>query len=249
MIKREASQPALSPGGERIAFRSWRSDDRGIEVMNATGGGEQRLSKFFEDALPSWSPDGLKLVFFSRRESDRKSRIYQVEALGGDDWELKRGVEPVWGEYPTWHPSGSIVYRSTWPDHGLAVMNADGSDGRMLLSEDSATAPAVSPDGRFIALMSQQDGNWEIYRINADGSGLLRLTDHEANDGLPTWSPDGSTIAFVSDRGGTWAIWAVAANGGGLSQLFTMPGPPNGLVDEQDFRSRGWVEERISWGP
>lgn len=250
MLKKEASQPALSPGGERIAFRSWRSDDRGVEVMNAIGGGEQRLSKFLEDSLPSWSPDGLKLVFFSRRESDRKSRVYQVEAIGGDDWELKRGVEPVWGEYPTWHASGSIVYRSTWPDQGLAVMNEDGSEGRMILSEGSATAPAVSPNGRFVALMSQQDGNWEVYRINVDGSGLLRLTNHEANDGLPTWAPDGSAIAFVSDRGGTWAMWAVAANGQGLRQLFTLPGSPDGLVHNQpDFSSRGWTEERISWGP
>lgn len=246
----EASQPALSPDGQRIAFRRWRSDDRGIEVMNTYGGDQNRLTNFLEDALPSWSPNGQILVFFSRRESDRKIRIYQVNAAGGSDWELKRGIGPVHGEYPTWMPDGSIAYRVTWPDQGLAVMNADGSDDRMIFLDGSATAPAASPDGKYIALMSQRDGNWEVYRINVDGSGLLRLTDHGANDGLPTWSPDGNTIAFVSDRDGTWAIWAMTSTGQRHRQLFALPGSPDGLVrNEPDYSSRGWVEERISWGP
>jgi TolB protein len=248
-IMSEASQPALSPGGELIAFRRWRSDDRGLEVMDAAGGRVERRTKFYEDALPSWSPDGQTMVFFSRRESDRKSRIYQVDAVRGDDWELKQGVEPIWGEYPTWHPDGSIVYRSTWPDHGLAAMNADGSDKRMILFDESATAPAVSPDGSYIALMAQSDGNWEVYRVNMDGTGLLRLTDHGANDGLPAWSPDGRTLVFVSDRGETWAVWAMTDDGQGLTQLFTLPGTPDGLVrHEREFSTRGWTEERISWG-
>ena len=129
-------------------------------------------------------------------------------------------------------------------------MNADGSDDRMIFLDGTATAPAASPDGKYIALMSQRDGNWEVYRINADGSGLLRLTEHGANDGLPTWSPDGNTIAFVSDRDGAWAIWAMTPNGQGYRQLFALPGSPDGLVrNEPDCSSRGWVEERISWGP
>jgi len=249
-VMKEASQPAFSPDGQRLAFRRWRHDDRGIKVMNVDGGDQQRLSRFLEDALPSWSPDGETLVFFSRRESDRASRVYQVHVIGGDDWELKRGFESVWGEYPTWQPDGTIVYRATWPDLGIAVMSSDGSGEAMILADGSATAPAVSPDGRHIALMSQRDGNWEVYRINSDGSGLLRLTDHGANDGLPTWSPDGSAIAFVSDRDGAWAIWAMTPDGQGQRQLFALPGSPDGLVlNEKEFSSRGWAEERISWGP
>jgi len=248
-VMEEASQPALSPDGQRLAFRHWRSDDRGIVVMNTYGGGQQRLSNFLEDALPSWSPDGQTLVFFSRREADRSSRTYQAKVIGGGDWELKRDGEPVWGEYPTWASDGTIVYRDVWPEVGLAVMGGDGAGETMILVDESATAPAVSPDGHFIALMSRRDGNWEVYRINKDGSGLLRLTNHGANDGLPAWSPDGGAVAFVSDRGGDWAVWAMTPDGQGLRQLFALPGSADGLVSAKDYESRGWAEERISWGP
>jgi len=248
-VMEEASQPAISPDGQRIAFRRWRSDDRGIEVMNLDGSGQQRLSQFLEDALPSWSPDGQTLVFFSRREADRGSRVYQVKAMEIGAWELKRGIDPVWGEYPTWASDGTIVYRDVWPEVGLAVMGGDGAGETMILVDESATAPAVSPDGHFIALMSRRDGNWEVYRINKDGSGLLRLTNHGANDGLPAWSPDGGAVAFVSDRGGDWAVWAMTPDGQGLRQLFALPGSADGLVSAKDYESRGWAEERISWGP
>ena len=246
----EASQPALSPDGQHIAFRHWWSGGRGITVMNTYGGNQRKFSNFHEDALPSWSPDGQTLVFFSRRESDRKSRIYQVWLADGTEWEMARGGGPVYGEYPTWMADGSIVYRATWPELGIAVMKTDGSGDRLLFSDESATAPAASPDGAYITFMSLHDGNWEIYRINTDGSGLLRLTDNEANDGLPAWSPDGNTIAFVSDRDGAWGMWAMTADGQGHTLLFELPGSPNGLIpDEPEYTTKGWLEERISWGP
>ena len=51
-----------------------------------------------------------------------------------------------------------------------------------------------------IAFHSNRDGNWEIYVMNADGSGQTRLTDNPARDIRPSWSPDGRHIAFSSDR-------------------------------------------------
>ena len=245
-----ASQPALNPDGRRMAFRRWQIDDRGVVVMDTFGGNQKRLTNFLEDGLPSWSPDGQNLVFLSRRESDRKTRIYGVKVTGDSDWELSHDGGPVFGEYPTWMPGGPIVYRTTWPEHGLATMDSDGGGFRLIYKDGSVTAPAVSPDGQFITFMSQRNGGWNIYRINADGSGLLRLTPNDANDGLPAWSPGGGHIAFVSDRGGRWAIWSVRPDGNTLQKLFDMPGSPEGYVtDEPGYSSRGWLEERISWGP
>ena len=58
-----------------------------------------------------------------------------------------------------------------------------------------------SPDGLQIAFSSGVDLNAELYVIEADGSGLRRLTDDGASDVLPRWSPDGARIVFASDRG------------------------------------------------
>ena len=97
--------------------------------------------------------------------------------------------------------------------------------------------------------MSNRDDNWEIYVVNTDGSGVRRLTDNAAQDGLPTWSPDGRAIAFVSDRGEGWAVWVMLPNGQGQRQLFAMEGSPDGMVGGDTYASRGWLEERLSWKP
>ena len=75
--------------------------------------------------------------------------------------------------------------------------------------------PSWSPDGRQIAFISDRDGNWEIYVMNADGSGLTRLTDSPTGDFDPKWSPDGRRIAFMSAH----AIYVVSAEGSGLTRL------------------------------
>jgi len=247
-VAANASQPALSPDGQRIAFRSWKNDDRGLEVMNTYGGNQRRITNFLEDMQPDWSFDGSNLIFASRRESDRKSRIYQIVVDGGGDWVLMRGGGPVFGEYPTWLADGRIVYHATSPQLDLSLMNADGSNPIRVIGDGAATAPDVSPDGRSLIYMSHRDGNWEVYRANIDGSGITRLTQNGADDGLPVWSPDGNHIAFVSARDGQWAVWLMDKNGGNQRRLVVIPGSIDGRVKgEPDYNSRGWTEERISW--
>jgi Tol biopolymer transport system component len=107
-----------------------------------------------------------------------------------------------------------------------------------LTSEVTDIAPAAY--GRQIAFMSKRDGNWEVYVVNADGSGLKRLTNKPANEGLPAWSPDGKTLAYVSDQGGAWAVWVMSPNGSNQRKLFDIGG--GGLPS-------AWHLERISWGP
>ena len=73
--------------------------------------------------------------------------------------------------------------------------------------------PKWSPDGREIAFVSNRDGNWEIYGMNPDGSGQVRLTEDEATDISPAWSPDGSRIAFESYRDGNMEIYVMDRDG------------------------------------
>ena len=60
----------------------------------------------------------------------------------------------------------------------------------------SATEPAWSPDGTKLAYSSKQGGTGGIYIVNADGTGVTRVTTDPA-DGEPTWSPDGTKLAFI----------------------------------------------------
>jgi Tol biopolymer transport system component len=81
--------------------------------------------------------------------------------------------------------------------------------------------PAPSPDGTKIAFTSDRDGNYEIYVMNADGTGATRLTTNAAMDVGPTWSPDGRKIAFMSDRDGDGEIYVMNADGSSVVQLTT----------------------------
>ena len=76
-----------------------------------------------------------------------------------------------------------------------------------------------SSNGGIIAFASDRDGDWEIYVMNADGSGQRRLTGNDANDWSPAWSPDGAQIAFVSDRDNNDEIYVMNADGSGQRRL------------------------------
>lgn len=243
-----ASQPAFNSDGSLLAYRSWRIDRRGIYFIDFIGGREGQVTKFVEDGLPSWAPDGFSFAFASRREGDRIARIYRGNQSGTEDYSI--GFN---GEYPAVMPDGRIVAKGCLPtgDCGMFIMGPQGGGEIKISSNRSDTAPAPSPDGSQIAFMSNGRGanNWEIWVMNADGSDPVRLTENAHNDGLPTWSPDGSHIAFVSDANGVWSIWAMEADGDNPRKLFNMKGTPEGYVLHDKDNSRGWLEERISWAP
>jgi Tol biopolymer transport system component len=104
---------------------------------------------------------------------------------------------------------------------GLYTAKADGSGVPALLegTGDSDAFPAWSPDGSKIAFESQRDGNYEIYTMNADGSGLTRLTYTSWSERFLVWSPDGTKIAFESRQTGNVEVFVMNANGtGGWTQ-------------------------------
>jgi Tol biopolymer transport system component len=110
----------------------------------------------------------------------------------------------------------------------IYVMNADGSDQRLLISNQWAldSMPAWSPDGTRIAFASRDRGkDFEICVVSAQQDLLviqgeiLKLTDNEFNDLHPTWSPDGRQIAFYSKRDFYNDIYVIDVAGTGEHQL------------------------------
>lgn len=248
VIAGEASQPAFNKDGSLLAYRSWRLDSRGVFFRDFVGGRGGQVTRFVEDGLPTWSPDGFTFAFASRKEGDRVPRIYIGNQLAEDPYSI--GFQ---GEYPATFPDGRLVVKGCLPtgDCGIFIMGATGGGETKISAEPFDTAPAVSPDGSKIVFMSSGRGatNWEIWVMNADGSNPQRLTENGSNEGLPAWSPDGQSIAYVSDQGGLWAIWVMNADGSNQRKIVNMMGSPDGYVLHDKDNSRGWLEERISWAP
>ncbi|HYS00593.1 MAG TPA: hypothetical protein VEO58_16355, partial [Gemmatimonadales bacterium] len=100
-------------------------------------------------------------------------------------------------------PSGQIVFQSTPPGGTpeLRVMDPAGSNVRTLFG-GAATyqSPAFSPNGSRIAFSSNRGGDFDLYVINRDGTGLSHVTGPSVPDTTyddsPSWSPDGSKLVF-----------------------------------------------------
>ncbi len=82
-----------------------------------------------------------------------------------------------------------------------------------------------SPDGKKIAFSARTEKEpFEIYVVNADGSGLKQLTRDSSENYWTSWSPDGEKIAFSSNRDGNYEIYTMDADGGNPMRLTNHPG-------------------------
>lgn len=119
---------------------------------------------------------------------------------------------------PQWGPQGDVLvytsYLKKYPDVYL-IRLATGQRERIANYPGLNTGAAISPDGRYVALILSKDGNPDLYIKPLGGGAPTRLTSTpRAAEASPSWSPDGSRIVFVSDQSGTPQLYVVARQGG-----------------------------------
>lgn len=195
-----------SPDGERIVFerRYGGTSPDSLFTMGSDGSSQTRLPTTctaptcLGDSAPAWSPDGNRLVF-------------------------ERAFGPI--------------VKDTAAGLDLVTADADGSNEQVILHYRSLEAQGQephdaqwSPDGTRIAVMilnskAKPRNASAIYVLDADGSGLRRVTPIRLNAGNPDWSPDGKRIAFNSFYGGPRPpeIYIVRPDGSGLRRLRREP--------------------------
>ena len=251
LLTAPAAALATAPGKNgQIAFRRYLGPDRtkgAIFVANRDGSAERQLTSAAgqaSDDFPDMAPDGSFVAF--QRCGKNTCGVYTINTDGSG---LRRvddgcgGLPPKCTDnsYPAISPDGKQItfnrafgrIRDDQIDHvGIYRMRIDGSHLRKVSLPARRTAedvePQWSPDGKQIVFVrhnftAKPKGRQAVFVINADGSGLRRVTPYniKAGDG-PDWSPDGSQILFRSPENEDFLngdIWTIHPDGTGLRQV------------------------------
>ncbi len=235
VLVRNANQPAASPNGQRLAFRSADKAAPGIFVMELQSGKRWAISTSARDSRPFWSPDGSRVAFI-RDAGSPTAVILAAPADGsGKPEPLAGGWSAAW--------SGTNHLALTGCDEsqtecGIFVEDL-GRGGRIRLTADkNDIGLAWSPDGSHVAYVSSHDGNWEIYTVRIEGGFVRRCTVNAADDGMPAWSPDGRQIAFVSNRDGVWTLYVMLADGSEQRKIMDL-----------SMSNPDWIGGQMAWLP
>ena len=122
-----------------------------------------------------------------------------------------------------WSPAGTWIAYSRIGQ--ISEMRTDGSEQRELTNSFSNVEPDWSPDGTKIVFANAPIPcpncvfQYDIYVMNADGTGIRQLTTDQAPDEYPAWSPDGQRIAFSREHAGRRDIFVMNADGSGQMNL------------------------------
>jgi len=231
-------------------FRSERDGDSELYEWNASGAGPVDATRDpGDDFAADWSPDGTRLVL--DRVVGGNDDIYVVNRDGTG---LRRlTFSTAVDENPSWSPDGRHIVFDSNRDAGFSeIYRIDADGGGLVRLTDSGAdyEPSYSPDGTRIAFASGRDGNWEIYSMNADGSGQTDLTNDPADDfSAPAWAPNGSRLAFSSLRGGNRDLYAMNANGSGVTRLTTDAGVDDDPAWSPDGTQLAFSSDRAGGQP
>jgi Tol biopolymer transport system component len=246
----------LNPVGDRIAFarKADGTDLRDFEIftVGVDGAGLQRLTdNDWLDTYPAWSPDGTRIAYLSLPADTLD--IYRMRSDGGaprllyDSGENDADIDWV-GE--------RIVFTR---DSRIWIMRSDGSEARPLTDPPHAGEfgnanlpfgdydPRLSPDGSQVVFERLVDdasphGNYDLFAVSADGSGLRRITETGYSQGMAAWSPAGDRLVYIVtavDGAGKYDAHTVRPDGSGDRDITPAFFPARFLMHAAVFSKSG----------
>jgi Tol biopolymer transport system component len=218
---------AWSPSGERILVST--KIDGVLDVFSITPDGARadNLTKALDDeqgeaqdAAYGWSPDGASIAF---------NRMFTLWTMAADGSNARPLVNLPSMQGVVWSPDGQQLLTVSTPP------NETNADMYLVSATDGVAKPVIvtptvyesralfSPDGRKIAYTRSENGNLDVWTINADGTAPVNMTPNTAttNEFIGAWSPDGATLIVSSNREGLVKPFKIPATGGSMARIVT----------------------------
>jgi len=191
-------QPRLSPDGRRLAVVIEEQDTQ-IWLYDLSRETLTRLT--FEgnlNALPTWTPDGKRIAYQSNKEGQRNLFWRLADGGGG----LERLTTSDYVDAPmSWSPGGKLLgfYEAT-PTTGFDLWVLRLSDRKaqpFLRTPSNESVPEFSPDGRWLAYVSNESGHNEIYvQSYPRPGGKWQISTEGGRE--PVWNPNGRELFYRS---------------------------------------------------
>ena len=205
--------PAWSPDSRRIAYVSFEDNRSSIFVQTLRTGNRVRVSnRPGVNGAPAFSPDGRKLVV-TLSDADGNLDIYTLDIATRQTRRITthRAIDTE----GSWSPDGRYIYFTSDRSGGPQVyrVSANGGSAERVTFEGSYNArPRVSPDGKKLAMVHLQNGNYRIAVMDLDREDVLVLSAGR-QDESPSFAPNSDTLIYATRTGQNGVLESVTADG------------------------------------
>jgi len=190
--------PRVSPDGQRVAVVV-DDQERQIWLHDLSRGTMPRLT--FEgnfNSIPAWTPDGKRVAFASTKEGQQNLFWQMADGSGGPE----RLTTSEYTQYPySWSADGQLLaFAEVNPTTGYDIWVLQLSDRKaqpFLRAPSDQAVPRFSPDGRWLAYVSNESGRYEVYVQPYPGPGGKYLISTEGGT-EPVWNPNGRELFYRS---------------------------------------------------
>ncbi len=190
-----------------------------LEILDVASGKREIIYKVpYSIQAPNWTPDGKSLIFNDGNgimyRFDLESKTVAAINTGGivhnnNDHVLSFDGKMLGLSNFEKDLGGSIIY----------TVAQGGGYPTQITPKGPSYLHGWSPDGKDLVFCGERNGEFDVYKVPAEGGKEIRLTDAKGLDDGPEYTPDGNYIYFNSVRSGLMQIWRMKPDGSNQEQI------------------------------